>query len=494
MQAVRPARTVLKRWLFRLAAAMIGLGLLVIAEGLLRATNYGLLSELDDPFVGFDDVHPLFVLDESRERYEVDPARTAYFRPQSFAADKPADEFRIFCLGGSTVQGRPYAVETSFTNWLQLSLDLADPRRRWQVVNCGGISYASYRLQPILRELLEHQPDLFILYTGHNEFLEDRTYREVKGTSPTVATIHGWASRSRLYNLMRMSWLRLAGRQQRPADTLPSEVDALLDYRGGLADYHRDDRWRQDAVEHYRFNLTRMVQQARAAGVPVILVSPVANLRDCPPFKFEHLSGLSGEKRSEFEDVWRRAQDCENLGERRELLEQAVALDERFAAAHYALAKCYDASGLYEQARRSYLRAKDEDICPLRMTESQYEALEEVARSTRSPLVDARGFFTSESRHQIPGNDWLLDHVHPSINGHQEIAALLLDEMVRLDLVRPRPDWESDRAARYTEHLDSLDDAYFVRGRQRLEGLIRWTQGRAEGRGPRRSGGSRQSR
>ena len=88
-----------------------------------------------------------------------------------------------YCLGGSTVQGRPYAIETSFTTWLELNLRTADPRYQWEVVNCGGVSYASYRLVPILRELLAYEPDLFIICTGHNEFLEDRTYASVKARS-----------------------------------------------------------------------------------------------------------------------------------------------------------------------------------------------------------------------------------------------------------------------------------------------------------------------
>ena len=77
--------------------------------------------------------------------------------------------------------GRPYTVETAFSSWLQLFLQYADPSKKWEVVNCGGVSYASYRLVPILEEVLEnYTPDLVILYTGQNEFLEDRTYAHLK--------------------------------------------------------------------------------------------------------------------------------------------------------------------------------------------------------------------------------------------------------------------------------------------------------------------------
>ena len=45
------------------------------------------------------------------------------------------------------------------------------------MINAGGISYASYRVAVVIKELARYEPDLFIIYTGHNEFLEERTYR-----------------------------------------------------------------------------------------------------------------------------------------------------------------------------------------------------------------------------------------------------------------------------------------------------------------------------
>ncbi len=263
-----------RRWTFRVFAVLVGLSPLVGVEAVCRIAGWGKITEIDDPYVGFTEVHPLFVLNDAGDRYEIAASRLEFFRPDWFAAEKGRREFRIFCLGGSTVQGRPYAIETSFTTWLELSLNAADPRRDWQVVNCGGVSYASYRLAPIMHELLAHQPDLFVLYTGHNEFLEDRTYAEVKQTPRPVAQLHSWCSNLRAYNVFRSAALGLANSNTRPPRRaqLPAEVDALLDYRDGIADYHREDAWRRRVVAHYQFNLKRMVRIAHEAGIPVMLV------------------------------------------------------------------------------------------------------------------------------------------------------------------------------------------------------------------------------
>ena len=56
---------------------------------------------------------------------------------------------------------------------------MADPTPHWEVINAGLLSYGSYRVAMVMEELITYEPDLFIVYTGHNEFLERRTYKEI---------------------------------------------------------------------------------------------------------------------------------------------------------------------------------------------------------------------------------------------------------------------------------------------------------------------------
>ncbi len=490
--ATRIQRPLRARILFRLAAVALGLSPLLVAELICRANGWGRVEEASDPFVGFAAERPLFSLNEATQRFEIDRSRQAYFRPDSFAAAKGETEFRIFCLGGSTVQGRPYAIETSFTTWLELSLQTADDRRDWQVINCGGVSYASYRLAPIMRELLAHRPDLFIVYTGHNEFLEDRSYRSVKQTPRLIARLHGWSSRWQFYNLCRYTWLSwkapvdVGGMSQRDTQAgrgralLKLEVDALLDYRGGLDDYHRNDAWHRDVAAHFEFNLHRMVAMARQANVPLILVNPTSNLKDCPPFKFTNLETLSPLRRSQFGQLWEKAKDERQLDRRAALLQEAITIDDRHAGAHYLLGNTLLLQHKPALARQAFIRAAEEDICPLRMTIPLNAALARVAEQTRTPLVDVQGLFESHTPDQITGDKMLLDHIHPTISGHQLIANALLEQMVTERLVTPQADWESGRERLFREHLATLDAIYYAKGKQRLEGLMRWTQGRAD--------------
>lgn len=472
---------------FRVLAVLLGLLPLAVIEVVLRACGFGNPNLQHDPFVGFSEVRPLFQLSAAGDRYEIAPSRREYFYPESFAAHKTPNEFRIFVIGDSTVVGNPWTIETSFTAWLEICLNAADPSRRWDVINCGGISYASYRMVPILQEVLSYQPDLILLHCSHNEFLEDRTYHDLQKTPRLLWRLHEQVSRLRLYNLLR-SWIRpretagslVTPETSRSRPNLSVEVEALLDYRGGLEHYHRDDAWRQGVITHFEFNLRRMAAIAKQARVPLILLNPACNLRDSPPFKVEHRAGLSVTDQQRWEALWKEAQQHYRAQPRQalSLLKEALTIDDQHAGLRYDLAKCLDSLGQFAEARAEYARAKELDVCPLRILEPMSDLIAEIGRDTQTPVVDLRALFDRLSRDGIPGSDWFVDHVHPTIPGYQRVGERLAQEMIQLGFVRAKPGWEAQAKSRCAEHLDSLPTYYFVQGQRRLEALMRWAHGR----------------
>jgi len=467
----------------RVASVAVGLSPFVVLESVLWVSGVGQAVVAKDPYVGFVDVSPLFVHDTDTDRYSI-PRDRELFQPDSFPAIKAPGTSRIFCLGGSTVQGRPYGIETAFSTWLRIALEEADPARNWEVINCGGISYASYRLGPIMEELLMYSPDLFVLYTGHNEFLEDRTYHEVKQAPLWVARAHRVLCGLRSYNAAR-SWFvedAVASPEWKPkgVSVLASEVEALLDYRGGLDAYKRDPAWRRGVARHFEFNLRRMVMMAHNAGVPLMLVNPVSNLRDTPPFKVLHREGITDAERDRFELLRNEAGSMDlGLDRRITLLQDAIAIDGQHAGVHFQLGKLFEASGQMDLAKRAYLAAREHDICPLRITEPLHAVLERVAEGVGVYWLDARRLFARLTEDSIPGNDWLVDHVHPSIRGHQRLALELCEALVERGFVSARAGWEARLEGRNRQHLADLDPVYYVKGRQQLEGLRMWSQGRS---------------
>ncbi len=467
---------------FRAGAILLALLPFVVCETALWLAGWQPPSEFKDPFAGFDSVRPLFQLNNEHTRYETADSRLEFFARDWFAASKGENEFRVFVLGGSTVQGHPFSIETAFARWLELSLQAADPSRDFRVVNCGGVSYASYRLNPIVQEVLQYEPDLIILYMGHNDFLEDWTHEKVKSTPAMVANAHRAASNSRTYRLCRKLWLdvsRAADSDQ--GEMLSAEVAARLDEFGGLAEYHRDDRWRRAVVDRFRWNLRSMIEQASQANVPVITANPVCLLRDCPPFKTEDDEQLGQRQRDRLHELWdaaRQSLDADPASSAESLL-AATQIDPGHAGVWYDLARCYESLNQIQKAHAAYVLAKDYDVCPLRVLESTRQAIREVAHETAVDVVDVQREFEQRSRNGIVDEQWMVDHVHPTIDGHKLIAELFFKTLVDRQVVAPSAGWEQRRDDLYRQQLDELNYAYYERGRQRLEGLKLWTQGRA---------------
>ncbi|NLF72552.1 MAG: tetratricopeptide repeat protein [Candidatus Anammoximicrobium sp.] len=432
-----------------------------------------------DPGLGFSGQSPLFTPSESPSGQPVLATaenRLPWFNRQSFLRDKPPGAYRIFCLGGSTTYGRPYDDRTSFAGFLRAFLAEMDPSRPWEVINAGGISYASYRIEVLIRELAQYEPDLFVIYTGHNEFLEDRTYSSVIDTPESIRRVVGLGRWSRTFSLAERLLRGTPEAPNRPV--LPAEVEAILDRSVGPAAYHRDDRWRGQVLAHFRSSLERIVDVAQDAGAEIICVVPASNLRDCTPFKSEHRDGLTSGELREFLAHLRAAEQAlaaGKFGEAVSRIDRAVQLDPRHAAAHYLRGRTLIETGDKQAARRAFVRAREEDVCPLRACEAIQDTVRAVAAERRLAAIDFAALVDRESQHGIPGADWFLDHVHPTSEGNARIARELAGELIRIKAVRPQPSWTPDGfervAERVLERIDPRDHAVALRN---LAKVLNW--------------------
>ncbi|MHC4402507.1 MAG: tetratricopeptide repeat protein [Planctomycetota bacterium] len=437
----------------------------------------------EDPYVGFSSWIPLFVEGEAGGRAVLmtAPNKLRFFNPQQFPKSKPDDAFRIFCLGGSTTYGRPYHDPTSFCGWLRNFLPAADPSKSWEVVNAGGISYASYRVTKLMEELARYEPDLFIIYSGHNEFLERRTYASRFQSPSGLDALGGLLAHSRTYAVLQRV---LRGRQTGPGSSagdsayqLPAEVVTMLDQSVGPEAYERDDPLRKQILAHYRHNLKRMVRIAGASGAQVILVVPASNLRDSSPFKSATRIGLTGQSRRA---LWGLTEQVRkllgegNAGAALKAADHALEIDRRYAELHFLRGHALLRLERYEEARQSFLLAVEEDVCPLRAFREIQQAVVDVAQEHDVPCVDFAGIVREAAEHGIPGKDLFLDHVHPTIATNCMLANVVLDEMAARGLVVPRQSWGQaaiDEIARRVEgSLDNKEHGIALRNLSKVLG------------------------
>lgn len=196
--------------------------------------------------------------------------------------------------------------------------------------------------------------------------------------------------------------------------------------------------------------------------------------------KFETSPELTPEQQVAFESQWETARQTQDPALAFESVRACLAIDPDHAGANYLLGSLLYAEGDFAQAAQHLTQARDTDVCPLRAPTAIANSVTEVARERRVPVVDAEVLFADLSQHGIVGNQWLVDHIHPSVEGHQvlgrKIAEVCLDAGV---IAEANPGWRELLAQKNAEHLATLGEEYFHRGNQRLEGLRLWTQGRA---------------
>ncbi|MEA2062283.1 MAG: tetratricopeptide repeat protein [Gemmatimonadota bacterium] len=478
--------------------ALIGAGLCLLAgfEIVLRLLPVGDESPAaGDPFVGFSELHPLFTPYRAADgtlRMRTAPAKRQWFNSQDFAAEKAQGTFRIITLGGSTSYGRPFGHATSFSGWLEKLLNRrAGALERFEVINAGGISYASYRVVTLLKELLAFEPDLITVYTGHNEFLETRTYEDFLSQPQWVFRMRELLSRLETYRLLGSAWQGVrdnlfssssglnSGSRAR-ANVLSPEVETILDRSVGLESYQRDTLFTRGVCEHFRYNVARIIRLCRQAGVQVVFLGPVDNLKDFSPFKSQCRPDLGSDERMYLFRLIDEGAALTGEGRFREAiarLREAVALDRLFADSHFYLGRALLEAGDTAAARNSFLQARELDVCPLRATEAIHRILEEETTGAGVDLLDLQAMFGQRSPGGIIGRELLTDHIHPLPENNLLIAVQLIAWMSEKRMLPegllPK---EEDLSAVYMEVINSLDIDYFRRGVVNLAKVFTWSK------------------
>ena len=446
----------------------------VLIELILMAAGVRSLYERTDPAVGFAGYAPLFLKHtqpNGEQIFSTAPNKMEWFNMQSFPAKKTENVTRIFCVGGSTTYGRPYDDRTSFCGWLRRFLPAVDPTRRWEVINAGGISYASYRAARLMEELADYEPDLFIIYSGHNEFLESRTYNELLKVPKFIRSLAVQASRTRLYSL-------LSDLINKSDAVLPTEVTALLDHSVGPEDYHRDDEKRDAILDDYQTSLFRMTHISERTGAKLILVTPASNIGDFSPFKSESSYNLSALDISRVDTLKHAVTTALDEGDQvraEAIAREALAIDGRDPELLYLHAQALRDLDRIDEARSAFMQSRDEDVCPLRALTPIREIVADVARTENTGFVDFVDIINEHSPNGIPGSELFLDHVHPTIEGNRMLALAIVEEMTQEGIVSQAATWNEDLIAEISRELkDSLDEKTHAIALRNLSKVLMW--------------------
>ncbi len=414
-----------KRRLFFAITVFIPFLIIVLSELILRLFHVG--SDLS-----------LFTTERwyGKEYYVINPeVKQRYFptmtfspsvSPDYFSLTKEPGTYRIFCLGGSTTVGYPYWYNGSFSSFLRDRLRTVFPDKRVEIVNVGLTATNSFTVLDMAQDLVRFDPDLFIVYDGHNEFYGALgiASNESLGSTRWITKAYLSLIHYRTFALLKDLYTRARGLL---AGSSPREDSAtLMEHmsRGQYVPYGSSKY--ADGLKIFRANLEDLRQFCVEHRIPLIISTQVSNLRDQTPFVSAHPPDAPAQWRSEFDrftaagyaEMQRSQPDSALVAFRR-----AEAIDPFYAETRFAMARCLDALGRHAEAKEEYIRARDYDQLRFRTSTDFNDAMRAIADGRQVFLADIEHLFDLNSPDSTTGKQLIFEHLHPRSRGYFLMAA-----------------------------------------------------------------------
>ena len=366
--------------LFRVITLLLPFVLLVLLEVLLRGIGYGQDYSL---FVEAPDQPDYWVMNpHASEKYFTAEENATLGNQELFARQKDSATYRIFVLGASTGLGYPYLHNGSFHRWLGYRLLHSVPDTNFEIINLSLTAVTTYTLLDMARQLTDYQPDAVLIYAGHNEYYGTLGVGSTSrlGGSPTLVRAMIWLRDFRLMQLINntVAYLqrRVASQTTDLRTNLMQRLAAEQRIPYGSELYYR-------GVAQYETNLNDLLEHLDERQVPVLLSNLVSNEKDLPPF----ISDTTDEETS--------------------------------AKARYQQAQRAYAAEQFSEAKAQYVRAKELDLLRFRAPAAMDTIIYQLAdRYANVHRVDTQAMFAARSSHGIFGEETLLEHVHPNLDGY----------------------------------------------------------------------------
>lgn len=391
-----------RRIAFRVIALALPLLLLAGVEWTCRTKGYG----------GYPPILLRAGADGSREWFATNRKGTDTFflnsgglqtgglRDLHFVKPKPPNTVRVILVGESAMQGFPQILPLTNGSFLEAMLrDAWNDGRDVEVLNLGATAVASFPVVAILREALDHEPDLVVVMTGSNEFYG--AYG-VSSLPPFLRSPGGMKALRGYRGLGVSQWLEEKLKPKAPP------AGTLMERMAREHEVKENDSLRDAAAKSLEAHISEMVRLAGSRNIPVIVCTVPTNERGLAP-----VGGLG------------------------------TALE------HFRKARELTGQGRHDEAKVEYIEARDRDSMPWRATSRAREAI--VAAAGRGAvLCDMESAFRAESPGGAIGWELMDDHVHMSIRGQALFARTIAATMtsftgplhVDAERLARLPDWQ----------------------------------------------------
>jgi lysophospholipase L1-like esterase len=346
-----------------------------------------------------------------------------------FLRIKPENGYRIFVLGGSTAAGWPYSNNIMFSRILQKRLGDAFPNKYIEVVNTSISAINSYTFMDFTDEILDYKPDFILLYGGHNEYYgafgvaSTQTIGNMRWIKKLYLNLIHYKS----FQLFKNIYSFLYALINSDANTDQSGVSTLMEDLVNEQSIKYGSELYAQGLNQFEENLNDILDDTKNNGIPVIISELVSNIRDQAPFRStgrtptESASSIFKKSQQLFKD------------------------------------------NKYSESKRQFYLAKDMDALRFRASEDINELIHEVKSEDGVYLVPLLKYFEEKSINQLIGNDLMLDHLHPNVDGHFILADAYFWTIINNNLISPKKDVKAYKSSdRYRREwgFSLLDSVY----------------------------------
>ncbi len=348
------------------------------------------------------------------------------FHPCRIKRDKPPGTIRIFAFGGSTTFGLFVGKGNSFPGVIEKRLLEMLPDHNVEVINLGCPGLDSTRIRILIDAVTGLDPDLLLIYSGHNEMLQ--------GDMSTQVGLNAYTVHSRLLCISAIyRWMNYGlsdFRKSQEHEIVRDEVSSLQ--AGNIPVYDPlelpPDQQRlprknlvEDAAANYSANIVEMASKAKKASVPILFILPISNLFH-PPYVSAHEEAFA--QHEEFESLLKSAWDAfrnGNLSNALPCLDRAIRLSPRYAMAWYMRGLLRISLGQEKGAFTDLQNACDLDVRTHRLTSQLQSAMIDAVEASGVTWIDLRPEFYKELSTAF-SKKVFVDHCHPTEYGHRLIA------------------------------------------------------------------------
>ena len=405
-----------KKVIFKIISISIPFLLILLIEIALRIGGYG------------DNYH-LFkkVKVKNKPDYLIMNSQVAkkYFNNKEFKSDNQSDlflrkktdsTFRIFVQGASTVVGFPYYRAGSFPRLLKHRLSQTFPDKNIEVVNTGITAVNSYTLLDLTDKIIEQEPDVVIIYAGHNEYygaLGVGSYNSFE-TSPYIVRNYLFFKKFRFFQLLDNTYSKIFRHQSNTPNVGES---TLMEVMAKEQRIPYNSKVYLAGLNQFESNLQRILKKYKKNNIPVILSTVVCNEKDIKPFISDSIIDKS-----------KLVQDIEQKNP------EANRLANKNADAAYELGRYYLERN--NDTAKKYLHiAKELDLLRFRAPKKINEIIMNLSNEYNCSLVDMENVFLKYSTQGIIGDELLTEHVHPNVKGYFIMADAFYNKIKELDFL-----------------------------------------------------------